>query len=456
MIPSHLLFAAAFALSRFGPPGDSPGSPGRAFALAAALPVLMLALGVFVAAGLRSRLFESREDLPAALASAGRQIFLLRIAALSLFLLLAHGAKFASAIRGTPAGIPFVQDALLLVPYFLAAAAVEFSARLVTGGPAGVGIAGAAAREVRALLVAFAALACMGGLLSLSACAQSQASKTVWIAAAAAYGFGLAFLFPLMLRAMWRLAPLHDERISEDLRDLGARAGFSLSGVFLWDACGSGTVNAAVSGLLKRPRYLLVTPDLLSRLGREEVRMVLAHEAGHVSGRHGIYMLCCAASFIFVSLWILEGSGLAGPALWASMAAAACFFGAFMAAASRAFEKEADLFAASLAGDRTAYMRALDKVAAMNGGARAAGSATHSSMESRMRFLDRALSDLSDRRRFEAFLAAVKAAAVLMAVAGAVSAAAFFLSIEGAEPDSAARAAAAGPFPRAIAGGIDA
>ena len=108
----------------------------------------------------------------------------------------------------------------------------------------------------------------------------------------------LTRVFPtLLLPLFYRQSPLKDRPLEERLRQLVARCGAQVSGIFEVNLSRTTRkANAMLCGL-GRSRRVLVSDTLLSAHPPEEVEVVLAHELGHHHLRHlGILLLASGAA----------------------------------------------------------------------------------------------------------------------------------------------------------------
>src|SRR5829696_5365080 len=188
----------------------------------------------------------------------------------------------------------------------------------------------------------------------------------------AAIVFVVTFLAPVLLEPMFNLfAPLSDDALAEDLRQLADRAGVPVRDVLVADASRRTTKhNAYVSGIGKTRRVVL-WDTLLDRGAPGEVRLVVAHELGHRRFRHvaiGTAIAMGGTALFVLGLWVLFqwdqllaaiGAGPGDPrvipfVLFAGTVAELALR-PFALALSRRWERDADRFSLELTGDPEAY-----------------------------------------------------------------------------------------------------
>jgi len=73
-----------------------------------------------------------------------------------------------------------------------------------------------------------------------------------------------------------------------------------------WNALNGGLVTAGVLGLVTRFRYLLITPELIKLLDKDELMGVVSHEIGHVKKHHLRYYLVFFLGFILIGLSVFQ------------------------------------------------------------------------------------------------------------------------------------------------------
>jgi STE24 endopeptidase len=183
--------------------------------------------------------------------------------------------------------------------------------------------------------------------------------------AAVGVGFGVAttYLGPVVLDPIFnRFTPLPEGRDRADVFELARRAGVDVGEVYAVDASRRTTAaNAYVNGLGATKRVVLFD-TLLSDFTRDEVRLVVAHELGHV--RHddvrrflGFLAIVAPAGTLAIALvaQALQPEGEpAGPRALPALALAAMLVGTPVTAVanrlSRRIEARTDAFALRLTG----------------------------------------------------------------------------------------------------------
>jgi STE24 endopeptidase len=191
-------------------------------------------------------------------------------------------------------------------------------------------------------------------------------------AGVAALVYALSLLSPLLLEPLFqRTEPLRDPALSAQVLELAERAGVEADDVKVNDASARTTAaNAYVSGL-GGSRHIVLYDTLLRDFPRDQVRMVVAHELAHVERRHvlkgstwGAALAVPACLLVFAVVgWRTgfrpAGRGREGVDLVVRRVAVAAAAAAVITAASaplgswvsRAYEREAEWRALSIAGD---------------------------------------------------------------------------------------------------------
>ncbi len=224
--------------------------------------------------------------------------------------------------------------------------------------------------------------------------------------------FFMSIFLPYLIKVWWQCRPIPEspkqEEISRFCRELGA----PFQEILLWPVFEGQMLTAGVMGLIKRFRYLLITPSLLQLLTPEELKGVVAHEIGHIRKKHmffyllffGGYALLALLFYQLVSRYLLtQPEILKLLARWQthfegllsllSMVPLAIFlvlyfrflFGFFM----RNFERQADLYAMQLIGSPDPLIGSLEKIGMYSGQDRHLPSWHHYSIAQRVDFLEK-------------------------------------------------------------------
>jgi STE24 endopeptidase len=168
---------------------------------------------------------------------------------------------------------------------------------------------------------------------------------------------------PIFIRMAWPTRSMPDGPLRRRLESVSRRSGFRCADILVWDTDHL-MVNACVTGILPRFRYVLLSDALIDSLTPLEIAAVFGHEIGHVAHRHLQYFLfffvgCLAvltmASDAFAGLetWIatLTTADAAAPSALRDvieglvvLAAVGAFFGVVFGHLSRRFERQADVY----------------------------------------------------------------------------------------------------------------
>jgi STE24 endopeptidase len=192
-----------------------------------------------------------------------------------------------------------------------------------------------------------------------------------------AFGAGLAALAPVVLDPIFNdFEPLPEGQTRSDVLALARDAGVSVGEVYTVDASRRTTAaNAYVTGLGPTKRVVLFD-TLLDRYNRDEVRLVVAHELGHVRHRdvqRGVLYAAIVAPAAALGVqrlsWALSGERGTPGSLPAVALAAMLITGPIGLIGnrlSRAIERRADHFALDLAGAPEAFVSFERSIALQN------------------------------------------------------------------------------------------
>ena len=112
---------------------------------------------------------------------------------------------------------------------------------------------------------------------------------------------GVVFLVaPVLLRYIWHTTALPPGDLRRRLDALCHRVGLSYREILIWKSDGM-VVNAAVMGLIRPVRYILLSDGLLETMDDQKIEAVFGHEAGHVKHHHiSFYLLFAIFSMLLV------------------------------------------------------------------------------------------------------------------------------------------------------------
>jgi len=109
-------------------------------------------------------------------------------------------------------------------------------------------------------------------------------------------GAACIFLFaPVMIRHMWDTCPLPAGDLRHRLMQMCRHHRVGVRELLLWRTFG-GVINAAVMGLVRPLRYILLTDALLEQLTRRQIEAVMAHELAHIRRHHTFWLLAVVAT----------------------------------------------------------------------------------------------------------------------------------------------------------------
>lgn len=192
----------------------------------------------------------------------------------------------------------------------------------------------------------------------------------------------LTYLQPYVITPLFfTQRPLEDQRLRDEIFELGARTGVPISEVFVIDASRQGNEgNAYFTGIGGATR-VVIYDTLLRDYPRDELITILAHELGHWREQHVWKRLLLAAVFAPLGLWIvhvlmgwlLPAWGIRGradiaglPLLLLIMTLGGYITLPVQNRLSRQWEREADRFAVAATGDPQAFQATFARLARQN------------------------------------------------------------------------------------------
>jgi STE24 endopeptidase len=201
-----------------------------------------------------------------------------------------------------------------------------------------------------------------------------------WLPASAGsvmFGGALAALAPVVLDPIFNdFTPLPEGETRSDVFELARAAGVKVGEVYSVDASRRTTAaNAYVAGLGPTKRVVLFD-TLLDRYSRDEIRVVVAHELGHVRNRdvvRGVVYAALVAPAVGLAVqrlsWELSperGTPGALPALALAAAVVGGPTGVIGNRLSRAIERRSDAYSLTLTGAPEAFISFERAIAVQN------------------------------------------------------------------------------------------
>ncbi len=239
--------------------------------------------------------------------------------------------------------------------------------------------------------------------------AALEANPLLQLLYAPAFLVLVGVFLPTIVKAMWGCEPLPPGPLRKRIEALCGRLGLRVREILMWPLLEGRVLTAGIVGLVPRYRYLLITPALTELLPPDEIEGVVAHEAGHVRYRHLWFYLFFFVGYVaLVAVFfrgveaVLVGWGIADPRalrrpradLMVSLATTAglvlmllAYFRLLFGRISRAFERQADVYALEAVGRVGPLVSALERVARYSGDIRDLPSWHHGSIAERVAFL---------------------------------------------------------------------
>jgi STE24 endopeptidase len=200
-------------------------------------------------------------------------------------------------------------------------------------------------------------------------------------AAAVVVGFGVVttYLTPIVLDPLFnKFTRLPDGPTRSAVFEMAREAGVDVGQVYVMDASRRTTAaNAYVTGI-GRTKRVVIYDNLLEKFSRDEVRLVLAHELGHVHYRdvpRGLLYLLIVAPFGMLAVARLGermaprdslGTAAAVPAVVLAVAIMAPAITTISNQLSRGVEQRADQFSLEIAPEPRAFIGFQKRIAATN------------------------------------------------------------------------------------------
>jgi len=221
---------------------------------------------------------------------------------------------------------------------------------------------------------------------------------------------GVAIIGPLLIQKFWRCKPLEDGYDRKRITELCQRAGLEYADILYWPIFGGKMITAGVMGLIKKFRYILVTPSLLHVLEPAELDAVIAHEIGHIKKNHLVFFLAFFVGYMLLSyvtfdlivfatiavgfpFCFVNKSGFSQTTVISGISSVVIIslfliyfrfiFGFFM----RNFERQADTYVYALFDSAQPLISTLEKIAATSGQSAEKPNWHHFSIQQRVDYL---------------------------------------------------------------------
>jgi len=203
----------------------------------------------------------------------------------------------------------------------------------------------------------------------------------------------LVLVMPKFIQYWWGCKPLEASEKGRHLTAFLKQKGFRYRRLLSWPIFEGRMMTAGIMGIVPRYRYILVTDALMSALSMEELESVLAHEMGHARYFHLLFYVLFFVGFMVISfglsdvyiymayVWsplgelISEDDARSMTLFYLSVAVPMLltlliYFRYIMGFFMRHFERQADLYAATVMGTPAFIINALEKIAYLSGRSR--------------------------------------------------------------------------------------
>ena len=192
----------------------------------------------------------------------------------------------------------------------------------------------------------------------------------------------LTRLAPILIMPLfYKFTPIQNGSLKERIVRLCSETGLRIEGIFSFNLSkNTKKANAGFTGIGKSKRIIL-GDTLLQDFSEEEIETVFAHELGHYKHRHIIIGILIGIVSTFLGLfitaqlyeWSLTSFGFTAITDFEALPILAVWLSVFGLVTSpignvisRRHEREADAYAVQKTGNKSAFISALQKLAAMN------------------------------------------------------------------------------------------
>jgi len=111
---------------------------------------------------------------------------------------------------------------------------------------------------------------------------------------------------PMLIIKLWDCKPLAEGELRDAIEKFIKEEEVTFKGILSWNSFGKSLMTAGVLGYFPFSRYLLITPELINLLSKEEIIGVVSHEIGHVKRKHVLHYLLLFIGFAIFSDTIMS------------------------------------------------------------------------------------------------------------------------------------------------------
>lgn len=236
----------------------------------------------------------------------------------------------------------------------------------------------------------------------------------------------IALTAPLLMVLSWGASSLPPSDARTLIHNELADNRVPVTRILYWPEHILSSATAGVIGILPGCRYLMISPRLIEVLSPEEIRAVIAHEAGHLRQHHLLYFAIGFVGFIeflvFFAIvsdwvqWIANGPAISMEvSILFSILGLILFFRFGFGFLSRNFERQADCHSLERVG-LFPFTQALLKVGWLNGINPDAGNWHHFGIRQRLQFLAECNESPQKRLKHHRYITKIKWVCVVILI----------------------------------------
>lgn len=116
----------------------------------------------------------------------------------------------------------------------------------------------------------------------------------------------ISILIPIIIVRIWDCNPIDKPELVNLINRFCKSINVRFKQTMYWNALNGGLVTAGVIGLFYPFRYLLISPELVRLLDKDELLAVVCHEVAHVKKKHLLFYFLFILSFFILSFSSIE------------------------------------------------------------------------------------------------------------------------------------------------------